>query len=109
METLRNTRLDQSAGHQRRAEIRRLVRSPRPRDGHLAGLDAITLKILERPIPGHGEFVCEGSESPALAAGVPAAHQRITPIEVAAPDDVDVDALIDARVGKRDQRVPMAV
>src|SRR5215813_8184424 len=83
METLRNARLDR--------------------------LEAITLQILERTIAGHCEFVREGSEFPALAAGVPPAHQCVAPIQIAAASDVDVDALIDSRVGKRDQRMPMAV
>src|SRR5262249_33672831 len=80
MDTLRNTRPDRSTAHQSRAQIRSIVRSPRPRDGQLVGLDTITLQILERTTVGHGEFVCEGGEFPALPPGVSAAHQRVAPI-----------------------------
>src|SRR5918996_182488 len=109
VETFGNARLDQSTGHQGRSEIRSIACSPRPRDGQLVRLEAIPLQILERTIAGHCEFVRERSEFPAFAAGVPAAHQCVAPIEVAAAGDVDVDMLVDARVGKRDQRMPMTV
>src|SRR5215468_776474 len=109
MQTLCNARLDRLAGHQRRSKIRGIACSPRSRDGQLAGLDTIALQVLERTIAGHCDLVREGSKLPALAAGVPAAHQRVAPIQEAAAGDVDVDALVDARVGKGDQWMPMAV
>src|SRR5262245_14541348 len=109
METLRNTRLDRSTGHQGCAQVRSFARSPRPRGGQFVGLDAITLQILERTIAGHAKFVCDRSEFPPFAPGVPPAHQCIAPIEIAAAGDVYVDILIDSRVSKRDQRMPMAV
>src|SRR5262245_39695410 len=109
METLGNIRLDRSTRHQRRSEIRGIAGSPRPRDGQRVGLDAITLQILERTIAGHCDFVREGSEFPALAPGVPTAHQSVAPIEETAAGDVDVDTLVDPCLRKRDQRMPMAV
>src|SRR5215813_14035516 len=87
METLGNIRLDRSTRHQRRSEIRGIAGSPRPRDGQRVGLDAITLQILERTIAGHCDFVREGSEFPALAPGVPTAHQSVAPIEETAAGD----------------------
>src|SRR5215470_4924347 len=109
METLRSTRLDRPTGHQRRSQVRSISCSPGPRDGRLVWLDAIALQILERTIAGHCELVREGSELPALAAGVAPAHQCVAPIEITVASDVHVDTLIDSRVGKRDQRIPMAV
>ena len=72
-------------------------------------MDPIAPQIFEREIAAHRDVVGEGSESPALAAGLAATHQRVAPIEVAAAGDVHVDALVDPRVGERDQWMPMAV
>src|SRR5262249_23067793 len=89
VETFGNTRLDRSTAHQGRSEIRSIAGSPRPRDCQLVRLDAIPLQILSGAIAGHDDLVREGCELPPFAAGVPAAHQRVAPVEVAAAGDVD--------------------
>ena len=47
-------------------------------------------------------------ECPALTASVPVAHERVAPIEETVAGNVDVDTLLDPRVCKRDQPMPMA-
>src|SRR5262249_6463932 len=109
VETVGNARLDRSTAHQGRSEIRSIACSPRPRDGQLVRLDAIPLQILWGTIARHDDLVREGCEFPPLAAGVPAVHQRVAPVEVAAAGDVDVDTLVDPRLFERDQWMPVAV
>jgi hypothetical protein len=58
-------------------------RSPRPRDGQLGRLDAIRLQILRETIAAHDDLVRERVEFPPLAASLPAAHERVAPVEVA--------------------------
>src|SRR5262245_37871846 len=109
METLRGTRLDRSAAHQGRSQIRSIACSPPPGDVHLVRLNPITFQVLKGSIAGHCELVGERDEFPPLAAGLPAAHHCVTPIEAAAAGDVDIDALIYPRFRERDQRMPIAM
>src|SRR5215510_9359548 len=109
MEALGNTRLDGTTGHQGRSQIRSIARSPRPEDVHLVRLDPITFQVLEGSIAGQSKLVGKPGKSPLFAPGLPAAHQRVAPIEAAATGDVDVDALVDPRFCEGDQRMPIAV
>src|SRR5262249_39500839 len=107
VETLPNAALDPSTGHQGRPQIRRVACGPRPRDVHLVRLDPIAFEVLEGTIAPHGDLVRERREFPPLAAGLPAAHQRVAPIEAAIACDVDVDALIDPRFREGNHRMPV--
>src|SRR5262249_36148598 len=109
VKALCGARRDPSPGHQDRPKIRGITCGPDPRDASLARFDPIALQGFKRAIPGHRDLVRERRKPPPLAAGAPAAHPRVAPIEEACAFDLDVDALLGTSFCEGDQRVPFAV